>query len=206
MKRIHLTTVCALLMAITAMAQGNRIIIEDFEISPDSTLTVPVILANADTTRGVQFNLTMPEGLQIKNMQASSYSRSLGMSISRNYQNGVHIVLLHASNRVGYPPDSAVIANMKVVADPDFKGGQIFVWKVIGSTMDNVTFSIDGDTTNVTVPSSSLIVIPIDQRPQQEHYFNLNGQPIASPDSASVAIEVTTLPNGQRSSRKLAVR
>ena len=50
MKRFHFAAICALLMAFTALAQGNRVIIEDFEIAPDSTLTIPVLLANTDST------------------------------------------------------------------------------------------------------------------------------------------------------------
>jgi hypothetical protein len=63
---------------------------------------------------------------------------------------------------------------------------------------------MDGDTTMVTVPTASLIGIPYDM-PVQDQYFNLLGQPVSSPDSVPVAIQVTTGPNGERTSRKEAV-
>ena len=80
------------------------------------------------------------------------------------------------------------------------------VWKVIGSTIDNVAFPIDGDTALVTVPTSSLLNIPYDQPPVREQYFNLMGNPIQSPDTVPVAIEVITRPDGSCTSRKIAVR
>lgn len=206
MKRFHFAAICALLMAFTALAQGNRVIIEDFEIAPDSTLTIPVMLANTDSTRGLQFNLTLPEGLQVKSMTTSSYSKSLGMTISRNFQNGYYVVMLYQSARVCYPPDSACIANIRLKADPDFTGGEMTIWKVIGSTIDNFAFPIDGDTALVTVPTSSLLNIPYDQPPVREQYFNLMGNPIQSPDTVPVAIEVITRPDGSCTSRKVAVR
>ena len=63
----------------------------------------------------------------------------------------------------------------------------------------------DNDTTIVTVPKASIMEINEDGLPASEQYFNLNGQPIVSPDSVPVAIQVTTRPDGRRSSRKVAV-
>ena len=73
------------------------------------------------------------------------------------------------------------------------------------NTIDNTTFVIQGDTVKVTVPEASVIEVPQDQTPAGEQYFNLNGQPISSPDSVPVAIQVNTLASGQRVSRKVSV-
>ena len=63
--RYHLLMLAALMLAMTGMAQNNRVYIEDFEIEPGSLITVPVLLANESPTRGFQFNLSLPQGLTI---------------------------------------------------------------------------------------------------------------------------------------------
>ena len=55
----------ALLLALTLSAQGNRVYIEDFEIEPGATDSVLVLLSNVDPSRGLQFNLSLPQGLEI---------------------------------------------------------------------------------------------------------------------------------------------
>jgi hypothetical protein len=89
-------------------------------------------------------------------------------------------------------------------AKSDFAGGEIVLWKCRGSTMENTTIIIGNDTTMVTLPSSSLIGIPIDKCPDGDQYFNLLGQPIPSADSVPVAVRVTTRPDGTIDSRKVA--
>ena len=44
------------LLALSGAAQTNRIYIDDFEIYPDSTVTVPVVFANESRARGLQYN------------------------------------------------------------------------------------------------------------------------------------------------------
>ena len=75
----------AVCMALCAMAQNNRIYIEDFEIDPDSTVTVSVILANESPTRGVQFNMTLPPGLILKSSKVTAYSSEYFMSMTCRY-------------------------------------------------------------------------------------------------------------------------
>ena len=55
----------ALLVALDAVSQSNRIYVEPFEICPDSIVAVPVMLANESPTRGLEFNMTLPEGLVV---------------------------------------------------------------------------------------------------------------------------------------------
>lgn len=64
---------------------------------------------------------------------------------------------------------------------------------------------MEGDTTTVSTPTASILLIPADQKPQPDQYFNMMGQPIDDPASAPVAIQVTTRPSGERTSRKVAV-
>ena len=57
MRKLMLT-VLAMMMAMGVMAQHNVMYISDFEIAPGSQIDVPLMLANSDPTRGVQFNDT----------------------------------------------------------------------------------------------------------------------------------------------------
>ena len=196
----------ALLMAFNVMAQRNVISIEDFEISPDSVVTMPVILTNSDPTRGLQFNMTLPAGLVVVDKALTDYSsEQYHMSMFARLNKGVWVMGLYPSGVICFPPDTAAIMTITFKAEAGFDGGEIILWRQLGSTIDNKSIVFDNDTTIVTVPKASIMEINEDGLPTSEQYFNLNGQPIVSPDSVPVAIQVTTRPDGRRSSRKVAV-
>ena len=205
--RRYMMVMVAVLLAIAGVAQQrNRIYIENFEIYPDSSLTVPVMLANMDSTRGIQFNITLPFGLRISECELTPYAKEYDMHIFENNNAGVLTIGMYPFSRVCFPPDTVAVMTINFDAKTDFKGGEIFLWKCRGSTMENTTIFIGDDTTTVTVPSSSLIGIPVDQKTDDEMYFNLLGQPIPSADSVPVAVQVTTRPDGTINSRKVAKR
>lgn len=204
----YLLTLLAALMAMSAIAQSNsRIYIEDFEIVPDSSIVVPLILANVEESRGVQFYLTLPQGLSLGELQLTDYSLEYNMKFSCNYskKNDCYMTFVYPAQAVCYPPDTTAIMTIEFTASPEFRGGDIKVWKCRGSTIDTKSIVYQDDTTTVTVPTASLIGVPVDQQPAEEHFFNLMGQPISSPDTVPVAIQVITAPDGQRTSRKVAV-
>lgn len=206
MRRYMMVMVAVLLALAVVAQQRNRIYIENFEIYPDSSLTVPVMLANMDSTRGIQFNITLPFGLRISECELTPYAKEYDMHIFENNNAGVLTIGMYPFSRVCFPPDTVAVMTINFDAKTDFKGGEIFLWKCRGSTMENTTIFIGDDTTTVTVPSSSLIGIPVDQKTDDELYFNLLGQPIPSADSVPVAVQVTTRPDGTINSRKVAKR
>ncbi len=194
-------------LALGIMAQTNRIFIEDFEIEPGTIDSVPVLLTSVDPSRGLQFNISLPAGLSYRSSEVTDFSNKYNMSMSCNYsrKDSCYSVFLYPPGRYCYPADTTVaVAYIWLQASNDFKGGTIITWKCRGSTIDNNTIYMDGDTTMVTVPTASLIGIPYDM-PVQDQYFNLMGRPVSSPDSVPVAIQVTNGPNGERTSRKEAV-
>ena len=194
-----------LLVSASGLAQSGHIYIENFEIMPDSTVTVPVILANTDSTRGIQFNLTLPEGLTIADYTTTPYSNSFNMSVScRSYDfKDYFLVMMYPMRPVCIPPSTEEVILFSFTAAPNFKGGDLLVWKCRGSTIDNHMIRMDGDTTAVSVPASSLIGVPVDQKPLEDQYFNLNGVPMASPDSSSIAIRLTTWSDGRQTAMKM---
>ena len=201
-------TILVASMAIGAVAQSkSRVYIEDFEITPDSSIVVPVMLANVENTRGVQYYITLPEGLSLEGEELTDYSLGFDMLFSCTYskKNNCYMVFIYPSSSVMFPPDTMAVMMLEFHASPTFKGGIMPVWKCRGSTIENKTIVYEGDTTIVTVPTASLIGIPVDQQPTEDQYFNLMGLPISSPECAPVAIQVMTAPNGQRSSRKVAM-
>lgn len=194
--------------ALMASAQTNRIYIEDFEIEPGTTDTVPVLFASVDPSRGLQFNLSLSAGLDVVDIELTDYSRQFSMVGSCNYssKNDCYLMFIYPGDRVCYPADTvAVIMNVLIEADPDFSGGTLTTWKCRGSTMENAAIIMEGDTTTVSTPTASILLIPADQKPQPDQYFNMMGQPIDDPASAPVAIQVTTRASGERTSRKVAV-
>lgn len=196
------------LLALSGAAQTNRIYIDDFEIYPDSTVTVPVVFANESRARGLQYNMTLPEGLTIEEYELTDYSKDLTMSMTlRRIQGNYYGVFIYPSQKITYPADTtAVIMTLTFGAKSDFTGGEVIVLNGRSATMNNQTFVVDGDTVAVTVPAASLIGIPMDQNPVKDEFFNLQGTPIPSADSVPVAIHVVTLADGRLDSRKECVR
>ena len=47
-------TLLAMVLALPCVAQVNRLYMNDFDIEPDSTVTVSLYLTNEDPTRGLQ--------------------------------------------------------------------------------------------------------------------------------------------------------
>lgn len=199
-----LLTILAVLLALTAAAKSNRVYMDDFEIDPDSTLVVPIYLVNESRTYGLQLNLTPPEGLAVLSIDMTSRLSAMSMNLSE--AEGTYTVVIYNMNLTPIRPDSAAVLNITFQAAPDFTGGDVLLWQVYGSTYESQSFDIDGDTARVTVPTSWLNGVPGDQPAVREQYFNLLGQPIASPDSVPVAIQVSTRADGERSSRKIASR
>lgn len=198
--------ILALMMALTALAQRNVVYIEDFEISPDSTLTLPVMMTNTDPTRGIQFNMTLPLGLNLIDHVLTEYSvKEYFMVMFSSYKNGIWTIGMYPKDVVCFPPATAAIMMVTFKADPGFSGGELIMWRQLGSTIDSQSLVFSDDTTMVTVPAASIMDVPEDGQPVEEQYFNLSGQPILSPDSVPVAIQVSTEANGRRSSRKVAV-
>jgi len=206
MKRL-LLPMLAVLLALPCMGQANRFYMEDFEIDVDSIKTLPLLMTNEDEARGFQLTMTLPDGLELISCVTTDYSRQYQMGVSCNVKsNGSYLVLAYPPGRICYPADTArEVLLFTYRATSDFKGGDILISGCKGSTIDNKTFSIQGDTVAVTVPASSLIGIPVDQQSQDDRYFNLMGNPIASPEDVSVAIQVTTHPDGRVDRRKVAV-
>lgn len=201
-----LILILAALLAVGTSAQGNRIYIDDFEIYPDSTVLVPVMLANSDTTRGVQFYMNVPEGLVAEKFKLNDYAREYGMQLDSRFSTNLmcYVVFEYPYERIGFPPDTAAVLLIEFYAEPSFRGGELTLWNCRGSTLGSKAIIMEGGTTNVTVPNSSLIGIPMDSSPESNQYFNLMGLPVLQPDSVPVVIEVTTDADGRRSSRKVS--
>ena len=137
----------------TMPAKGDGVLyIEDFEIVPGTTIKVPVLLTNVDPTRGVQFQVTEPDGLQIEDFELSKYSKAHKMNQFGNLRGQVWVMGMYPSGEVCFEPDTAaVIMMLEITAAPDFKGGDIILWKQRGSTMDSETIYFEDHTTRVDV-------------------------------------------------------
>ncbi len=170
--RHFLLTIMMVLAALTVSAQSNRIVIEDFVVDRDSVVTVPVVLANETPMRGLQFKMALPEGLKIESSHLTKYSEKYDMNlVCRQTDDGFYAAFIYPLGRVCYPADSVAIMMLDFAAGPDFKGGDIILSNAKGSTIDNKSITIDGDTTTITVPASSLIGIPIDQTQGNGKFF-----------------------------------
>lgn len=168
-----LVALIALLMTMAAIAEGNSIYIEDFMVCPDSTVVVPVMLANTDSTRGIQFNLTLPDGLDLTKCELTPYSEKRNMNLFKSKKDRTCVMGLYPMGIIYFQPDTAAIMSLQFKAQSSFKGGEIIVWKCRGSSSENKNIPFADDTTNVTVPLADLIGIPIENQSDGNSFFNL---------------------------------
>lgn len=171
MKHI-LLTLLAVMATLTVAAQSNRFYIEDFELDRDSVISVPVMLANETAMRGFQFDISLPEGMELDESSLTKYSKGFDMHlVCRSLPAGGYIVFVFPKSATCYSPATAAVLTLTFSAGPDFKGGDVILRECKGSTMENKSFTINGGTTHVTVPATSLIGIPMDQTQDQNKYF-----------------------------------
>ena len=166
--RQFLTTILAVVAAITVSAQSNRIGIDDFVIERDSIVSVPVTLANDTPMRGLQFNLAVPDGLKIEAGRLTKYSEKYDMNlVCRKSPKDGYVVFVYPMSRVCYPAGSEVIMVLDFCAASGFRGGEIHINHARGSTINNQSIPIEDATVTVTVPASPLI----DQSPDTPGFF-----------------------------------
>lgn len=206
--RHFLLLMIATVLAFEVSAASGRVYVEDFDIEPGRIDTVTVMLFTSEPSRGLQFYITLPSGVDLWDFEMSDLSNRLHMVGSCNYSSTYqcYSAFIYPNVVDFYPADTLVaVMDLYLEADPTFRESDLITWKCRGSTADNETIYLDGDTAHVSLPGASIIAIPDDDRPMWEQYYNLNGQPIDSPDSTSVAIQVTTGRSGERKARKVAV-
>ena len=169
--RLYLMTLMALL-AFIAVAQSNRIYIEDFEIEPEATLTVPVVLANQDSTCGFQFGMTLPRGLEVKDIRLTDSMNKMGFRMNHSEQGANCMVMVYSLRQEYCVPDTVEVLEIDFSAHSGFKGGDIVLCKCRGAAAGNQCIYMDDGTAHVAVPSRSLIGVPIDQQQGDFHFNN----------------------------------
>ena len=154
-----LISLLLMLLAMSTAARHNGVFIEDFEVEPGSSVIVPVMLCGSDSTRGVQFNMTLPLGLTMETYELDEdVVERYNMHSYDRCTAGVWTVGIYPYGRICLPADTTiVIMRMTLNAAPDFDGGDIFLWKERGAQMDNSTIIFNDDTTAVTVPQASIM-------------------------------------------------
>ena len=178
-------------LAFNAVAQNNRIYIEDFEIIPDSSVLVPVILANQDTTCGFQFNMTLPDGLEVEKVSMTDRIRDLEMKLEYHERNGSSVVMIYSMQLAYCVPDTIEVLTIKFKADADFKGGEVSLWKCRGARTDNTGLILSDATTRVSVPERSLVGVPIDKKKEKEQFFDSDMRPEVSSSAGKVSQKPT---------------
>jgi hypothetical protein len=175
MKSFMMMTLMLMCAALSIEAQGNRIYMEDFEISPDSTLTVSLMLANVNETRGLQFNMVLPQGLQLIDQDLTDYSYDIGMKYSIRHlaEKSTYIMVVHSMDKVCFPAgDGSAVMTFTYKAAKDFKGGIIMLNHVRGSTVDNKSITLPNDQTTVTMRPDTLMKLDNDKSTVEDQFFN----------------------------------
>lgn len=149
-------TMMAALVAVCAVAQAGHVYIEDFEIAPGETMEVAVLLTNAVETRGVQFNMTLPDGLLLEDYELTKRAMSRKMKPFAADRGDYWAMGMYPVEAVCFEPqEKLAVMTLYLTADPDFKGGDILLWKQRGSTMDCNTIILDDSAATVKAAPTS---------------------------------------------------
>lgn len=209
MKRLITPMLLMLALWLPALAQDpQEVYIEDFAIEPGQGMTVPVMLHCVPPSRGIQFNLTLSEGLSLDEIELTQASKSLTMNLfSSKHSQGYYVIGTYPSERVCYDTVATAVVELSVSAAEDFEGGTMRVWHVRGATLDNKSIKMDDDTTTVTAlgrgETSGLTLTGADEVSPavvQTTYYAPSGSVMAQP--SGLTIEVTRREDGSQATRK----
>lgn len=119
----------------------NSLTIVPFSIEPESEASTEMTLVSNQDFYGCQFDLTLPEGLQLVTggvcVSENLNGKNFHVTCSDIKNNNSHTILMYSSSHTPYPVGTIPILKLNFVADPDFEGGNITVSNVIFSTEDN---------------------------------------------------------------------
>ena len=164
-------------IAVTVTAQGfivlgNEFYMNDFEIAPGTALRVPVVLDNASTIAGFQFDMYLPSGITTT---ASSFTLSDRKGethqLVANYNGDHWSVVAFGFPTADFSGDSGDILYIDFTANKSFTGSAVISFcNIVLSTSDAHESPIDNFDVNVTangvyVPSDHLIVEDFSVKP-----------------------------------------
>lgn len=133
MKR-SITYILSLLVAVTASAADYRMWIEDFEIKAGETKVVSLNMDNVAEVTGFQTDIVLPEGLSIKVDDDDFYYIDLTSRATRGHtidgsamSDGVIRVISYTTDVVPFKLNTGAVATITLVANSEFKSGEIIV-------------------------------------------------------------------------------
>ena len=161
MKKLFNTLMLFALGCIAAYAQGNNeVTISDFDIAPGQTKTVEVLLNNDDNISSLQFDLTMPEGLEYVEGSAAKVAdritrTSHALKVVKQEGGAYRFGLLSTSSTSKdseIPGNSGAILTIDVKASSTFNApdAEILITNIIGSDQTQET-PVRIDMANATV-------------------------------------------------------
>lgn len=150
MKKLFNTLMLFALGCIAAYAQGNNeVTISDFDIAPGQTKTVEVLLNNDDNISSLQFDLTMPEGLEYVEGSAAKVAdritrTSHALKVVKQESGAYRFGLLSTSSTSEdseIPGNSGAILTIDVKASSTFNApdAEILITNIIGSDQTQET-------------------------------------------------------------------
>lgn len=167
----------AMLANVAAVAQ-NKLYIEDFSIVPGQSATVNVMLDNADNISALQFDVVLPAGLTSAYEYTMNSERmtSTGHSIQSgdvtigagtyDQYNGRRFSILAKGvdpAKTAIKGNSGAIFSIRVLAEANFKGGNITIREVIasdGTVIPATEIALENSETAVTAKVATFSLAP----------------------------------------------
>lgn len=123
---------------------SNSLTMETFSIVPGLSATTSMTLETNQTFYGCQFDMTLPEGLQLTadgvKVSDNPEVKNFIASCSSVKDENTYTVLMYSLDNTPYPTGKTPILNLSFVSDEEFKGGSIVLSKVILSKEEGEVF------------------------------------------------------------------
>jgi len=201
-KRLMMAIMMAAMLTLAATAQINEMYIEDFTIDPGTVIEVPVMLHCQTPSRGMQFDLTLCEGLTLQDIELTQESLDKGMNLFTRRGGNKVTIGTYPSNRVCYDTVPTPVVILYLEAAETFTGGTITMTRVRGATLDNASIKMNDTTTTVTAGGTSGVAqVVVPRNAVGVDYFTLDGIRVTRP--AGVAIQVTRYDDGTTAACKI---
>lgn len=125
-KHIFTTILCLLLTVWSAVAQSNTLTIPDVSIAPGREILLPVNLDNTADIVGVQFSLTVPEGLAIDPDRAALSGRANHHELTMAWmKDNRYLAIVYSSENAAINGRSGVLLSIPLYAKENVEEGSI---------------------------------------------------------------------------------
>ena len=148
---------------IVEIEPDNYLFIPDTEAGGRKVI-LPIIMKNVETIKGLQFNLRLPDGVEVSKGKDDEYLFNLTSRASKSHtvassilKSGDYRIVVSSLQGATFVGSNGVVMNVTLQLDNDISDGEydIYISSVILNTVDNVSIEPRGNVSKLLVSKST---------------------------------------------------